>query len=304
MTGCTDGEIPSTTEAESDLSTSAVPTYAEVSAAVPLDDADASAVKGALAEWRKSVEERGIEQRAAPRHAQMQFIAGVAPSLDDAQLSELVDFLAARNEARREEMGARFAGREHGPGRGMAKLAEALGLSDEQQAAMKALHEETRAKAEEQHDALRAGTVTRAQLHDAMKALHDAQREKMTGILTTDQVARLGTLHDEREDSRIDHRLGHVRERTEEHAAWLDAVLDLSDAQVARVKTALRTFAEAQKSALEARRGDSATRAQLHERMSTAHDALAAAFEEILTEEQQARLEIVHRLHPRGPHRM
>ena len=102
VAGCGQEDSTSATSAESSTTASGVPTYAEVSATVSLDDADATVMKAALADWQQAATQDPDGAPFGFRRAQMEFVADVAPSLDDAQLTKLVELLASRNEARRD----------------------------------------------------------------------------------------------------------------------------------------------------------------------------------------------------------
>lgn len=223
--GC-NGTEP-TMAAEGTAGASSVPTYAEVSEAVTLDEADAAVVKSALAEWKEATTKGEPTAPFGRRRAPSRFVASVAPSLDNAQLSQLVDLLVARREARREEM----------------------------------------------------------------RAHHKKP--------TPEQMAKFRARHDRGDKAqRIERRLEKIGQHVDAHVAWLDAVIDLNDAQTAQVKAALTTRSNERKTAFEAMKGESITREQLRERTRATHDALEASLENILTDEQWERLQIVRPLLP------
>ena len=230
----------------------------------------------------------------------MKFIADVAPALDNNQLEKLVALLVARREARREEMQTRMRGR-NGNGDFMKGLAEQLGLTKQQQTALMEMHQQARARQKEQFDAFKAGAITREQLHTQLQQIRDANHEQMAKILTADQLAKMDALREQRQDRRLDRRMDRVGDHVDQHAAWLNAVLGLSDAQLAQVTAALNTFADAQKAAMEALKANTITRDQFHTQMTTAHDTLEKAITDILTADQQTRLDIVRPLLPHGP---
>ncbi|HET6350243.1 MAG TPA: hypothetical protein VFH88_14285 [Candidatus Krumholzibacteria bacterium] len=300
IAGCSSDQPTSTSAATTGADASLIPTYAEISAAVTLNDAGAAAVKSALADWKQAQAAATQDAPFRYRQREMKFIADVAPALDNNQLEKLVALLVARREARREEMQTRMRGR-NGNGDFMKGLAEQLGLTKQQQTALMEMHQQARAKQKEQFDAFKAGTITREQLHTQLQQIRDANHQQMAKILTADQLAKMDALREQRQDRRLDRRMDRVGDHVDQHAAWLNAVLGLSDAQLAQVTAALNTFADAQKAAMEALKANTITRDQFHTQMTTAHDTLEKAITDILTADQQTRLDIVRPLLPHGP---
>jgi hypothetical protein len=260
LAGCR-SEEPVAIGDETSLEAVPVPTLTQVAKAVTLDDDDKAVVSAALGEWQKTV----AEETAKPfRHvrAGMAFIATVAPSLDNEQFSDLVDFLGRYRDEHMKDMrrehhakgGRRGAGARH------EKLAESLGLTKDQQAAMKAIHTETREKMREQHEAFRAGTVTEEQMEEAMRALHDAQRAKVAGVLTEAQLAKLDEMRDERRERKINRRIEHMDARADAHVEWLTTVLGLSADQRSTLEAALEAAVAERKAGLESVRDGSASR--------------------------------------------
>jgi hypothetical protein len=303
LAGCGSEEPVATTAAANDAVTASVPTFSEIQAAVSLDDEDAALVKSALGEWREAAAEdvSDAEPFARPRPA-MDFVAAVAPSFDNAQLEDLVAFLVAYRESHMRGQRSDGQGdRDRDRLRIHDRLKELLGLSANQTAAMQALHQETRARARELHQAFRQGSITEEQMDERMQALHAAQREKLAEILTADQLAKFDALREEHRARRIERRAERVELRTERHAQWLGVVLGLSDAQKAQVQTALSSLADKQTALLESARGGDVERAEVRLQMRAEREACSKALDDILTDEQSARWRIVRQLHPRGP---
>src|SRR5262249_15775873 len=99
--GCGSDEPVATEAAEN----SAAPSFNEINRSLKLDDADAAVVKSALAEWKRGANAQNAGAPGlAPRRQEMEFVATVAPSLDDAQLTSLVSLLLSRREERRSDM--------------------------------------------------------------------------------------------------------------------------------------------------------------------------------------------------------
>lgn len=299
ISGC-DSDEPVATTSTTGEATALVPALAQITAAVSLDDDDTAVVAAALADWQESVTGQKSDAPFRGHRAGAEFLAAVAPSLDNAQLSDLVDFLGDYRDTNRKQARRAFhAG--GGPGKWEDDLAESLGLDAEQKTALAAIHSETRRKMREQHDALRAGTISEEQLAAAVTALHAAQREKLALILTEAQLAKLDAYRDERRARMIDRRLERMDERADARAEWLAAVLNLDTAQRAEVAASLEASLAERKAALEAAQdGDRPLRAWRGERREH-HDEMLAKLEAILTPEQQERLEIIRRLHPREP---
>ncbi len=272
-----------------------VPSIEQVSRAVALDDEDRAIVAAALEEWGGATNEGGFLHRGG-----MQFVATVAPALDNRQLADMVDLLRELREERWKER--RKGGRDRQAGDAhLAKLTESLELSAEQQSKMRALYAEMRVEMRKLHDARREGAADKGQEREIMVALRDAHRRKLAGILSDDQLSRLDALHEERRVRMIERRLERTDDAVDARADWLTAVLGLSAEQEATLRASLRAVAgerkDALKSALE-RRGDS--RAGAFGGLRDSHETAVAALEGELTPEQSERLAIVRRLHARG----
>jgi hypothetical protein len=273
------------------------PSFSEINHALSLDDADAVVVKGALAQWQSGLKSNDARRPGmAARRGEMEFVATVAPSLDNGQLTKLVDLLVSHREAHRAEMRGQH-GRAH-DGDHLQALAKQLGLTKEQQDALKSLHQDTRAKADAQFAAFDKGSITEDQLHAELDAIHKAAREKMATLLSADQMAKLDSMRDERFANRLERRADNADTRLEAHAVWLDKTLELTDAQVSQVKASLKVMNDAQDAALKAVQAGSLSREQAHEQMRAAHDAFAAALKNILSAEQEQRFEILRPLVP------
>jgi hypothetical protein len=300
-TGCSSGDTVAADDASSTATVAAVPAFSEIQKAVTLDDADAAIVKTALATWQKSAASASTDSPFERHQAGMDFIASVAPSLDNSQLSSLVDFLAAFRDQQMKAV--RKTSRER-RGNGLdreAKLVASLGLSADQQTAVDALHADMRTQMQALHASIQDGSVTKDQIADKMRALHDTAHTKLATILTPDQLAKFDAAHKDRMNTVLDRRIEHLNDRTETHVTWLATVLGLDASQTSQLKTALQATTAKQKAALEGVREGTlardASRLQMHE----THDAMKQALEGVLTQEQSERLDIIRRLQPRGP---
>ena len=272
---------------------SAAPSFSEVNKALTLDDTDAAVVKSALAEWKRGANAQNAGAPGfAARRQEMEFIATVAPSLSDAQLTSLVSLLLSRREERRSDMRAQYAGKRGGDQ--LKQVANELGLSDKQRDQLKALHADTRAKMEAQ----RKSGASDDQMRDAMETIHKDARTQLETILTADQVKKLDAMRDERFSNRMERRADNADKRSDAHLAWMVRTFQLSDTQATAVKAAQSTLNDAQESTSRAVQSGSLTRDQAHEQMRTAHDAFAEKLKGILTATQSQRLEILQPLFP------
>jgi len=295
--GCDSEDTVASTDTATDAS-SLVPTLAQVTNAVSLDDDDQSVVAAALAEWRESVgTETKPDQSFRHPRAGIEFVAAVAPSLDNEQLSDLVDFLVDYRESHAEETRRAFR-EKHGPRALRDGLVETLGLSADQKSAVEAIHEAARAEMRARHEALRAGAIGEEQMEESMRAFHDAQRQKLAAVLTPAQLAKMDELRDEHHAEMIDRRLEHMEEVANSRTDWLTAVLGLSAEQRAAVASAVAALVAERKQALESSRDGAGITAPLV--LHKEHEAMAQTLEGILTAEQLERLESVRRLHTRG----
>ncbi|HKW15592.1 MAG TPA: hypothetical protein VJS69_13985 [Candidatus Krumholzibacteria bacterium] len=276
---------------------SAAPSFSEVNKALTLDDTDAAVVKSALAEWKRGANAQNAGASGfAPRRQEMEFIATVAPSLSDAQLTSLVSLLLSRREERRSDLRAQFAGKRGGDQ--LKQVANELGLNDKQRDQLKALHADTRTKVEAQRESFRKGGITDDQMREAMEAIHKDAHAKLETILTADQVKKLDAMRDERFSNRMERRADNADKRSDAHLAWMVHTLQLSDTQASAVKAAQSTLNDAQESTSKAMQSGSLTRDKAHEQMRAAHDAFAEKLKGILTAPQSQRLEILQPLFP------
>ncbi len=225
----------------------------------------------------------------------------MAPSLDNSQLSSIVDYLAAFRD--QQMKAARTTARER-RGNGLdreAKLVASLGLSADQKTAVDALHADMKTQMEALHASIQDGSVTRDQVPDKMRALHEAAHAKLATILTPDQLAKFDAAHEDRMNTMLDRRIEHLNDRTEAHLTWLATVLGLDASQTSQLKTALQATTAKEKAALEGVREGTLARDASRLQMRETHDAMKQALDGVLTQEQSERMDIIRRLQPRGP---
>ena len=292
--GCSSDESLAGGDAATSAESATAPSFSDLDNALNLDSGDETIVKAALADWGRGEARNRPGLRA--RQSEMKFVAAVSPSLDDEQLTNMVDLFLARREARQAEMHER-----RGDGKRFEKLASRLGLTDAQKAGLKTLHEETRAQAKSERDAFKQGAISEDQLHARLRNIHTAAREKTEALLTPEQIEKFDSMREDRIDRRREHRAGHA-ERTANRAAWLDAALQLSDEQASKVESALTTMAETRTSIHTSRESKAITREQAREQIRAARETLEATLKSILTTEQQTRLEILEPLIPGRRH--
>jgi Spy/CpxP family protein refolding chaperone len=304
VAGC-NSDDPTSVE-NSNVST--VPDLSEILAAVSLDAAQTDVLTAALGEWRKAEPAKRFgrrgsgdfnPERMADMHRPlMNFVASVAPSLDNDQLADLAEFLVQHREQRRERMRRHQRDGNHF---GRGKLAEELGLDQEQIEAMKALRTETREAARELREKFKNGEIMEDELAEAMTSLRAQKQAKLAEILTEEQLALFEEKRQERMQKMIERRLEHMGQRIAERVEWLTIVLGLVDDQPAQIRTALEASVADRKSVLEALRDGNITREEAHTQMREIKDATAEAISSILTDEQAERLQAVRSLHPRKP---
>jgi Spy/CpxP family protein refolding chaperone len=302
--GCGSEEPVAT--AASDTGIAAVPSFSEIEATVSLDADDAAVVKDALAQWRKAAADASDAGRMERHRAGMNFVATVAPSLDNAQLEDFVDFLVAYRESHMGDQGGRFQGRgERDRDRDRDRLrdetCEQLGLTAEQKAAVQALHQQTREKMREQHQAFRNGSITEEQLDQAIDALRAAQREKLAGVLSPEQMEKFDALREQHREQRMERRGDRRDAAASRHAEWLTTALALEAGQATRVRETINASTSRQG---ELPGSGSADRDQIRLRLRDERAACDQALREILTAAQWERLQSRRRLHPRGPHHL
>jgi hypothetical protein len=274
----------------------ATPTFNEINNALKLDDADQAVVKSALAEWKRGANAQKTGASGfAPARQEMEFVATVAPSLNDAQLTSLVSLLVSRREERRSEMSTQHDGAR---GDGMKKMAKELGLTDKQRDQLKALRAGTQAKAQAQRESFQKGSINEDQMRDAMEAIHKDSRAQLETILTVDQLKKMDAMRDERFSNRMERRVDNAGKRSDAHLAWLVRTLQLSNTQATQVNTALSTLTDAQQSTFKSVQAGSLPRDKAQDQMRAAHDAFRDKLKNILTATQSQRLEILEPLIP------
>ncbi len=307
--GCnSSNDIASADTATGTASFATVPEFSAIQKAVTLDDADAAVVQKALADWKQAA--ATSDRPFGARRAGMDFVAAVAPSLDNDQLSDLVDFLVDYRTQKMQAMHRNVAGR-HGNGKGKGmngkgmnrgdRMLASLDLTADQQKVVDALHKDMRDQMRAIHTSVRDGSMTRDQAHDAMTALHESGREKLKAILTEDQMAKLDAAREKRMNDRLDRRISHMEDRSDTHVTWLSTVLGLDASQTSQVRDAAEAVTAKRKAELEAVKEGTLSRDEMRNQARETREAMTRAVENVLTQEQSERLAIIRRLQPQAP---
>lgn len=311
LAGCSSGDTVTANNTPA-AATAAVPAFSDIQKAVTLDEGDAAVVQQALADWRQAASTT-TRNRFERHQAGMDFVAAVAPSLDNKQLSNLVDYLVTWRDQQRTRMqqnqqnGDRLRDRDRirdhlGPMGDPAKLMESLGLSDQQKTAVQAMHQEMRQKMEALHTSIRNGSMSRDEAHKAMTALHETMHQKLATILTADQMTKFDAARQERMKAMIQRRIDNMGDRAEARVKWMSTVLGMDDAQTSRFRETVQTLTQKRKAELETLRNGTLAPGDGHQlAMRENRDAMDQALADILTQDQSARLDIIRRLAPQGP---
>lgn len=175
-----------------------------------------------------------------------------------------------------------------------ASRAEALGLTEDQQAQMQALHESFRTEDKALRESL--ADADRDARHEAFEALRESRHEQVQALLTDEQNAQLEAFHTERLANRgdSDRRRGHRGADRGGERPDLGAALGLSEDQSTQIQS-LRTQLREQMQSLRASGEGSREQAQA---LRQAHHEQVQS---LLTEEQRIALEELRGEHRRGP---
>lgn len=166
-----------------------------------------------------------------------------------------------------------------------ARMAEELGLSEEQQAAMKAIHEKYAAQRKERWESI-GKTTSREERRAAMKEFHEQIKAEVDAVLTEDQKTKLEQIRAGQfkkmktrfSKSDFDH-----AERFSKHIEHLAGKLNLTVEQQESLKTAMTAVHE-QFQGQSDNRFDPDAMADLRDKM---HEAITS----VLTEEQLGKFE-------------
>lgn len=167
------------------------------------------------------------------------------------------------------------------------RLKALLSLTEDQVAQIQPILDATRTAVEAVRAQVKAGTLTRADAHTQIKALHDAQKTQILALLTADQQAKFTALRD--------HHSGPF------DLDRLTTALGLSADQVTQIG-AIETAAQAKISDLHAQvEAGTLTAAEAHTQIDQILTDARTAIEALLTAEQQTTLATLLAAHGHGP---
>lgn len=225
------------------------------------------------------------------------FLEESAKILDPDQFLVLARFLDQRRESRRSEVQA-FMGR-HGA-RGMERMARHLGLDGTQRTGMQELLQRHAEGVRDIATQLEAGSMTADQARVQYRELRESLRTSAQSILTPEQYERIHRFRTERMARQIEHRVQRVDEQMRRRADFLGRVLGLSDEQVSGVRAVLEeTIAQREATLRNVGAGSLEPEDAALELWET-EKATAERIRPLLTTEQQARMDALLDLLPRG----
>jgi Spy/CpxP family protein refolding chaperone len=170
------------------------------------------------------------------------------------------------------------------PSRRIQRLAEILGLSAEQVAALVDAENTLRTGLSALRDQVEAGTLTREQARIEARALHEAFQASMQLILTPEQWNRLQELLENRDRRGRGH-----HDPVRRWLRWLNAI-DADSTQTEAVLSALEEFHDTLADIRARFRSGEINRGQGIQLIREARDDFDAALQEILTDEQYSEL--------------
>lgn len=169
----------------------------------------------------------------------------------------------------------------HGKQMMAGKMAKDLNLSEDQKAQLKKVHQEYGAKMKAIKD---NDQLTQGDARKQIAALHEAQKAASDKVLTEAQKAKLKEMHEQRR--------GRMKEEAAANVARMQVRLGLSEAQVAKVKEQQANL----QSKMEAlRNNNDLSKEQKKEQVQSLMKAHKANMANILTPEQQQKLQAEHR---------
>lgn len=171
------------------------------------------------------------------------------------------------------------------PGPRIDRLADALGLTDEQKAALAEAYAVFRAGIEALKDQVKDGSLTRDEAHAAADLLRADFEAALQVILTAEQYEQLQEMRQNRDCQSRGHRDPEAR-----WTAWLTEI-GADEAQVDAVFAALATLHDGLRDLRDQVKAGDLTRDEAREAAEALREAFDAALQEILTEEQYAALQ-------------
>lgn len=181
-------------------------------------------------------------------------------------------------------------------GRRLGRLAEVLGLSEEQKAAVSAAFETFHEGVVALRAQVRAGTLTIEAAHEAAALLRADFEAALQVILTEEQWNKLQEMRQKRDGNGNGH-----RDPQDRWIAWLTRI-GADEGQISDVLAQMEIVKGGMKSLHEQLRAGTITPQEAREQARAIRDAFEAAIEDILTPEQYAAL-LELRPDCMGPHR-
>jgi len=263
----------------------------------------------------------GAEESGSPMQG---FLLEASSFLSDEQLVQLVNLIAEQREARQQQgvesdaprhgrRGQRGMRQGQGPHAGILGYADELGLTEDQVAALTALHEELKGEFQgmrgERGRRGRGQGPTEEQRAKG-EEIREAHQANVREILTDEQWTKLEEIRQQGREERREARQEQRTERQEENLDFLAEILDLSDEQRASIEGVLDGQHEKMQALGEEFReslGEERPTAEQMEAHRAAMEALRTethtAVLELLDEDQGALFEALKKLraqHPRG----
>lgn len=317
------------------------PTMDELQARLGLSSDQVEALTPLVADWQSQHEARRSGMRRGegrgPRFGrgtgdspQMAFLEGSAEILKHEQFVGLLEFLAEKREAAREqraEMGPGEGGPPrggfgrhgegmppglHGPRDGQRQgpggvLAEELGLTDEQK---EQLHEAMREHHEARRDLMQGfhdGSVTVEALRSGLKEAEEQFESKLATILDDDQLAAFNEHRETRQTEMLERQLERLASQDgSRRIEFLTKVLSLDDAQVTQLTEIVSNAHAERQDQLEQALAGNIDHVDLFVDGILHRQEVEESIRGILNEEQTEIFDALKNLHPRhGPqHRL
>jgi len=305
-------------EADEGFPRMAPPTIGEISAEVELTSDQLQPMETALDRWSETAQSRWAERQAnknQPRRGEFRprtdrerpmftFLEESAGILNADQFVDLVEFLAERRESHREAKVEARQGRRgefHGPHDGKAhgarieQLAEKLDLTEQQQADIQEVFEESR-------DAMRTihqqhvGTEPDESLREQRQEIRTETQEKIENILSPEQYAQWEGLKTARRSQMAERRAERQGLMLERRVESLVRILGLDDSQREQVSDILTGAMEQAKALRGEIRNNDTAREEVREKRKQIKEETEAAIKALLAPEQTKMLKPCSRL--------
>jgi Spy/CpxP family protein refolding chaperone len=297
-----------------------IPSFAEIQSAVDLTSTQSTALAPAYDSWARSERAWMNDAGQLGEPPVLGFIAASTPVLDRGQVVKLVDTLQRFEVGRVPPqglddglfgggMGGGMGHGHPGPGHGMPPGHGGhggdpfgdLGLTPEQRAQLQQAHHTLVATIDSLVHEFRSGNLTAEQFEAAVEQAQAAFETAIQGILTADQYALLQQHRRDRMITMLTARLAAFDQEVTHRVGALDRILDLSDTQVADIRTILANTRTPIENVLAGLRDGSLTPQAAQATLKQIQRDTATAIRATLTPEQAAifdRLAMLRRLFP------